>query len=73
MSSPSRLWRLCEAAMNPCEDREVGVHPSKATLCGGHDSQTKAHCPEPEPSCVSMKSDASMEYPLAFRKSADGR
>ncbi|XP_075933371.1 NACHT, LRR and PYD domains-containing protein 3 [Anarhichas minor] len=29
--------------------------------------------PGPEPSCVSLKSDASMESPLDFRKSSDGR
>ncbi|KAL7370422.1 hypothetical protein ABVT39_028237 [Epinephelus coioides] len=28
--------------MNRCEDREEGVPPSKTTLCGEHDSQTKA-------------------------------
>ncbi|XP_038583505.1 NACHT, LRR and PYD domains-containing protein 3-like isoform X2 [Micropterus salmoides] len=28
--------------MNQCEDREEGVPPSKSTLCGEHDSQTKA-------------------------------
>ncbi|XP_067333838.1 protein NLRC3-like [Channa argus] len=27
--------------MNQCEDREEGVPPSKTTLCGGHESQTK--------------------------------
>ncbi|XP_076598797.1 NLR family CARD domain-containing protein 3-like [Chaetodon auriga] len=29
--------------------------------------------PAPGPSCVSMKSDSSMELPLLFRKSADGK
>ncbi|XP_059211860.1 NACHT, LRR and PYD domains-containing protein 4-like [Centropristis striata] len=28
--------------MDQCEDREEGVRPSKTTLCGEHDSQTKA-------------------------------
>ncbi|KAL7369702.1 hypothetical protein ABVT39_005998 [Epinephelus coioides] len=32
--------------MNRCEDREEGVPPSKTTLCGEHDSQTKAQSPE---------------------------
>ncbi|XP_075932621.1 uncharacterized protein LOC142932587 [Anarhichas minor] len=68
------LLCLCEgvdSAMNQCEDREEGVPPSKT-------SQTKAQRPEspepgPEPSCVSLKRDASMESPLDFRKSSDGR
>ncbi|XP_042274290.1 NLR family CARD domain-containing protein 3-like isoform X1 [Thunnus maccoyii] len=56
--------------MDQCEDREEGVPPSKSSLCGEHDSQTKAqrkkkkHRPdsagpgpehEPEPSCLSMR------------------
>ncbi|KAM7418225.1 hypothetical protein PAMA_017742 [Pampus argenteus] len=28
--------------MDQCEDREEGVPPSKSSLCGEHDSQTKA-------------------------------
>uniref|UniRef100_A0AAZ1Y312 Uncharacterized protein n=1 Tax=Oreochromis aureus TaxID=47969 RepID=A0AAZ1Y312_OREAU len=28
--------------MDQCEDREEGVPPSKSTLCGEHESQTKA-------------------------------
>ncbi|GLD64838.1 protein NLRC3-like protein [Lates japonicus] len=70
--------------MNQCEDREEGVPPSKTTLCGEHESQTKAQSPEqqdtpdsagpePEPSCVSMKSNRSITPPLNFRQSADGR
>ncbi|XP_072235739.1 NLR family CARD domain-containing protein 3-like [Leuresthes tenuis] len=41
--------------MEQCED-------TKTTLCGEHESQSKAqrNQPEPEPSCVSMKSDLSM-------------
>ncbi|XP_067357101.1 NLR family CARD domain-containing protein 3-like isoform X1 [Channa argus] len=71
--------------MDQCEDREEGDPPSKTTLCGGPESQTKAQRPEklhrpdtagpgsePEPSCVSMKSDGSMEAPLHFRQSTDG-
>ncbi|XP_044200255.1 protein NLRC3-like [Thunnus albacares] len=66
--------------MDQCEDREEGVPPSKSSLCGEHDSQTKAQRtrrqhrpdppepePEPEPSCVSLKSDKSMHSPLAFK------
>ncbi|XP_038583499.1 NACHT, LRR and PYD domains-containing protein 3-like [Micropterus salmoides] len=84
-SSLSMLLCLCEgvgSAMNQCEDREEGVPPSKSTLCGEHDSQTKAQSPEqqqgpdsagpgpgpgPGSSCVSVKSDRSMEPPLAFK------
>ncbi|XP_051251733.1 NACHT, LRR and PYD domains-containing protein 3-like isoform X3 [Dicentrarchus labrax] len=63
--------------MNQCEDREEGVPPSKSTLCGEHDTRTKAQrihqrpdCPEPEPSCVSMKSDRSKGRYIEFK---DGR
>ncbi|XP_074479263.1 NACHT, LRR and PYD domains-containing protein 3-like isoform X12 [Sebastes fasciatus] len=60
--------------MSQCEDKEEGVPPSKTTLRGDHDSQTRAQrihqepdSPEPEPSCVSMKSDWSMDPPPAFK------
>ncbi|XP_070786563.1 protein NLRC3-like isoform X2 [Enoplosus armatus] len=61
--------------MSQCEDREEGVPPSKTTLRGDHDNQTKAPSPEqqrpdspgPEPSCVSFKSDESMEPPIFFK------
>ena len=33
---------LVDSAMNQCEETEEGVPPSKTTLCGEHDSQTKA-------------------------------
>ncbi|XP_039676631.1 NACHT, LRR and PYD domains-containing protein 12-like [Perca fluviatilis] len=67
--------------MSQCEDREEGAPPSKTTLCGDHDSQTKAQRmqqqkPGPEqPSCVSMKSDWSMGRPINFKdeQAADGR
>ncbi|XP_044069472.1 protein NLRC3-like isoform X2 [Siniperca chuatsi] len=78
--SPSRLLCLCEgvgSAMDQSEDRQEGVPPSKTTLCGEHDTRTEAQrihqrpdCPEPEPSCVSMKSDHSMGRPIEFK---DGR
>uniref|UniRef100_A0AAZ1XI69 NACHT domain-containing protein n=1 Tax=Oreochromis aureus TaxID=47969 RepID=A0AAZ1XI69_OREAU len=32
--------------MDQCEDREEGVPPLKSTLCGEHESQTKAQSPE---------------------------
>ncbi|XP_039997702.1 NLR family CARD domain-containing protein 3-like isoform X2 [Xiphias gladius] len=67
------------------EDREDRVPASKTSLCGEHESQTRAQSPEqqqrpdsaapgpgPEPSCVSMKRDPSMKHLLPFRKSADG-
>ncbi|XP_050923955.1 NACHT, LRR and PYD domains-containing protein 3-like isoform X9 [Lates calcarifer] len=65
------------------EDREEGVPPSKTTLCGEHESQTKAQSPEqqiphsagpgpgPGPSCVSMKSNKSMDLPLKFKQSVN--
>ncbi|CAK6980718.1 NLR family CARD domain-containing protein 3-like [Scomber scombrus] len=67
--------------MDQCEDREEGVPPSKSSLCGEHDSQTKAQrmqqqrADSPEPSCVSMKSDWSMGRPIKFKdgQPADGR
>uniref|UniRef100_A0AAZ1XYE4 NACHT domain-containing protein n=1 Tax=Oreochromis aureus TaxID=47969 RepID=A0AAZ1XYE4_OREAU len=55
--------------MDQCEDREEGVPPSKTTLCGEHESQTKAqrNQPGPEPSCVSLKSDQSKAYMIGFK------
>ncbi|KAM6952924.1 NLR family CARD domain-containing protein 3-like [Lycodopsis pacificus] len=66
-----------DSAMSQCEDREEGVPPSKAALCGEHDIQTKAQRPDssehgpgpgPGPSCVSIKSEASMGHPLVFKR-----
>ncbi|XP_062413251.1 NLR family CARD domain-containing protein 3-like isoform X2 [Pungitius pungitius] len=66
--------------MNQAEDPEDSVPPSEAPLWGGHDRQTKAQRthqgpePGPGPSCVSMKSNRSMDQPLVFkdvRPSAD--
>ncbi|XP_067438927.1 NLR family CARD domain-containing protein 3-like isoform X1 [Thunnus thynnus] len=69
--------------MDQCEDREEGVPPSKSSLCGEHDSQTKAQRtrrqhrldsagpgpePEPEPSCVSFKSDRSKDDFIDFKR-----
>ncbi|XP_053193394.1 NLR family CARD domain-containing protein 3-like [Scomber japonicus] len=68
--------------MDQSEDREEGVPPSKSSLCGEHDSQTKAQRihqqrPDyPEPSCVSMKSDRSIGQLIDFKhghQSADQR
>ncbi|CAI5689227.1 unnamed protein product [Oreochromis niloticus] len=55
--------------MDQCEDREEGVPPSKSTLCGEHESQTKAqrNQPGPLPSSVSLKSDESKGYPIYFK------
>ncbi|KAM6893655.1 uncharacterized protein FYW49_020037 [Xenentodon cancila] len=63
--------------MDQCEDREDGVRPSKTPLCGEHESRSKAQRNEPGPepgpgpgpelSCVSLKSDWSMDNPLAFK------
>uniref|UniRef100_UPI003AAF1CC5 protein NLRC3-like n=1 Tax=Centroberyx gerrardi TaxID=166262 RepID=UPI003AAF1CC5 len=60
--------------MSQSEEREEGLPPSKTTLSGEHDSRTKAKSPvqqerpdSPEPSCVSMKSDRSMDPPIKFK------
>ncbi|XP_030580606.1 NLR family CARD domain-containing protein 3-like [Archocentrus centrarchus] len=59
--------------MDQCEDREEGVPPSKTTLCGEHESQTKAQRnppgpgPGPGPSCVSLKSDRSKRRFINFK------
>ncbi|XP_071323407.1 protein NLRC3-like [Trachinotus anak] len=63
------------------QDREEGAPPSKTTLCGGHESQTRAQRKQqerpdsPEPSCVSMNSDRSIGHYIDFKdgRPADGR
>uniref|UniRef100_A0A668RJU1 RING-type domain-containing protein n=1 Tax=Oreochromis aureus TaxID=47969 RepID=A0A668RJU1_OREAU len=54
--------------MDQC-DREEGVPPSKSTLCGEHESQTKAqrNPPGPPPSSVSLQSDRSNERFITFK------
>uniref|UniRef100_A0A3P8QYS1 B30.2/SPRY domain-containing protein n=1 Tax=Astatotilapia calliptera TaxID=8154 RepID=A0A3P8QYS1_ASTCA len=54
--------------MDQCEDREEGAPPSKSTLCGEHESQTKAqrNQPGPEPTSVSLHSDWSKKDPICF-------
>ncbi|XP_026019145.1 NACHT, LRR and PYD domains-containing protein 3-like [Astatotilapia calliptera] len=49
--------------MDQCEDREEGAPPSKSTLCGEHESQTKAQRDQPEPLSrrLSLKSDTSKD------------
>uniref|UniRef100_A0AAZ1Y4D1 NACHT, LRR and PYD domains-containing protein 12-like n=1 Tax=Oreochromis aureus TaxID=47969 RepID=A0AAZ1Y4D1_OREAU len=56
--------------MDQYEDREEGVPPSKTTLCGEHESQTKAQRNQtgPPPSCVSLKSDRSKENAIGFKE-----
>ncbi|XP_056143248.1 NLR family CARD domain-containing protein 3-like [Lampris incognitus] len=55
------------------EEREEGGPTPKTTLSGEHDSQTKAkrfhqeRPVSPVPSCMSMKSDRSMEPPIYFK------
>ncbi|CAI5657181.1 unnamed protein product [Oreochromis niloticus] len=55
--------------MDQCEDREQGVPPSKSTLCGEHESQTKAqrNPPAPPPSSVSLHSDTSKDAIIDFK------
>ncbi|XP_071391723.1 NACHT, LRR and PYD domains-containing protein 12-like isoform X2 [Centroberyx affinis] len=61
--------------MSLSEEREEGLPPSKTTLSGEHDSQTKAESPvqqerpdSPVPSCVSMKSDRSKKFFINFKE-----
>ncbi|CAI5677885.1 unnamed protein product [Oreochromis niloticus] len=55
--------------MGGSESKQEGAPPSKSTLCGEHESQTKAqrNPPGPPPSSVSLQSDASKEEPLNFK------
>ncbi|XP_051816546.1 NACHT, LRR and PYD domains-containing protein 4-like [Acanthochromis polyacanthus] len=59
--------------MNPREDKEDGVPPSKITLWRERENQNKAQrirqreADSPEPICVSMKSDNSMYRPTVFK------
>ncbi|XP_047211273.1 protein NLRC3-like [Girardinichthys multiradiatus] len=61
--------------MDQCEDREDRVPPSKTTLCGEHEDQSKVQRiqqtlkpePEPEPSCVSLKSNRSMDIGINYK------
>ncbi|XP_068584808.1 NLR family CARD domain-containing protein 3-like isoform X1 [Cebidichthys violaceus] len=73
-----------DSAMNQCEDREEGVPPSTTRHTKAQRIHQGPHCPgpgpkpklkpkpgtKPEPSCVSMKSDGSMDFPMTFK---DGR
>ncbi|KAM9306764.1 uncharacterized protein KZ484_000150 [Pholidichthys leucotaenia] len=69
--------------MDQCEDTEEGVPPSQTPLCGDHESQTKGqrseqntrrhHAgpgPEPGPSCMSIKSDRSIDRLIHFKGAA---
>ncbi|XP_064871928.1 NACHT, LRR and PYD domains-containing protein 12-like [Oncorhynchus nerka] len=54
-------------------EREEGGHASKMSLSGEHDTKAKRPIKQerpasPVPSCVSMKSDKSMELPIFFRE-----
>ncbi|CAL8378460.1 unnamed protein product [Boreogadus saida] len=56
------------------EEREEGGLTSKTTLSGEHGCQSKAkrrvqreRADSPGPSCVSMKSDHSMDPPVTFK------
>ncbi|XP_047211087.1 NLR family CARD domain-containing protein 3-like isoform X3 [Girardinichthys multiradiatus] len=59
--------------MDQCEDREDRVPPSKTTLCGEHEDQSKVQRkrsepePGPEPSCVSLKSNMSKDHIINFK------
>uniref|UniRef100_A0AAZ1XHE7 B30.2/SPRY domain-containing protein n=1 Tax=Oreochromis aureus TaxID=47969 RepID=A0AAZ1XHE7_OREAU len=60
--------------MDQCEDRERSPS-SKSTLCGEHESQTKAqrNPPGPPPSSVSLQSDRSAGRIIDFKVSAAER
>ncbi|XP_051802686.1 NLR family CARD domain-containing protein 3-like isoform X1 [Acanthochromis polyacanthus] len=61
--------------MDECEDREEGVPPSKSSLCGEQENQSKAQRNRPGPgpgpgpasSCVSFRSDWSKDNPPYFK------
>ncbi|XP_047211078.1 protein NLRC3-like [Girardinichthys multiradiatus] len=59
--------------MDQCEDREDRVPPSKTTLCGEHEDQSKVQRkrsepePGPGPSCVSLKSNRSKDMGIDFK------
>ncbi|XP_064872174.1 NLR family CARD domain-containing protein 3-like [Oncorhynchus nerka] len=59
--------------MRHSEEREEGGPASKMSLSGEHDIKPKSPIKQerpasPVPSCVSMKSDQSMELPIQFRE-----
>ncbi|KAM3602725.1 uncharacterized protein V6R79_009650 [Siganus canaliculatus] len=63
--------------MDQTEDRQEGGRPSETSLDGDHETRTKAQRPDsagpgpgPGPSCVSFRSDRSMNQPIEFK---DGR
>ncbi|XP_051797867.1 NLR family CARD domain-containing protein 3-like isoform X2 [Acanthochromis polyacanthus] len=57
--------------MDECEDREEGVCPSKSSLYGEQENQSKAqrnpHGSGPASSCVSFKSNKSKDDPIYFK------
>ncbi|KAK0141754.1 NLR family CARD domain-containing protein 3 [Merluccius polli] len=72
LSSTVRSPEGLQFTMN--EETEEGGPPSKTTLSGEHGRHSRAKSPEqqeradsPGPSCVSMKSDRSMDRPVVFK------
>ncbi|XP_073341104.1 uncharacterized protein [Pagrus major] len=65
--------------MSKPEEEDEGVPPSSTTLSEEHKSRTEPDRTEqqradsPEPSCVSMKSDRSMDYPIEFKRTEQDR
>ncbi|CAL8242566.1 unnamed protein product [Merluccius merluccius] len=49
------------------EETEEGGPPSKTTLSGEHGRHSRAKRRKKEKSCVSMKSDRSMDHPVTFK------
>ncbi|XP_058469487.1 NLR family CARD domain-containing protein 3-like isoform X2 [Solea solea] len=63
------MWR---SAMNQIKDSEEEAPPSKTTLCEEHEGQRRIHQQRPDsagpgPSCVSMKSDRSIDRYINFK------
>ncbi|RVE75197.1 hypothetical protein OJAV_G00014510 [Oryzias javanicus] len=62
--------------MDQCGDTQEGDPPSKNTLCGEDESQSKAQRNQPgpgdEPSCVSFRSDRSKYLGIFFKDNSSG-
>ncbi|KAM9534304.1 NLR family CARD domain-containing protein 3-like isoform 1-T1 [Salvelinus alpinus] len=74
LSEEREQWATA-SKMSLSEEREQWATASKMSLSGEHDTNSKAESPiqqerpvSPVTSCVSMKSDQSMEHPEGFRK-----
>ncbi|KAK0146934.1 hypothetical protein N1851_013733 [Merluccius polli] len=71
---PPKALSQCVQGLLWMRRQRRGGPPSKTTLSGEHGRHSRAKSPEqqeradsPGPSCVSMKSDRSMEIPVRFK------